>query len=144
MNATPNLSMCNHDCIATLRMVQEVTRIAQNSGYRGDPLADPVPQPRTVGDLYAAGDLFLGLPPDLRNSNRDLAKRFCEAAVFGSCRQTICSPLPLSIKCDSTALKSVGERSHDRKTKPASISPIDRANRHALAHRAKQRRRASA
>lgn len=63
MNATPNLSMCNHDCIATLRMVQEVTRIAQNLGYRGDPLADPVPQPRTVGDLYAAGDLFLGLPP---------------------------------------------------------------------------------
>jgi len=76
--------MCAKDYTVFRRLEKEVSALAQERGLTGDPLADPVPTGRTLANLFAAGELFLDLPAELKNCDRDLARRMCKAAAFGS------------------------------------------------------------
>ena len=92
------------DCMILLRLHQAVNQLASQRGHDGDPLADPVPQPRSESDLFAAGDLLLSLSHHLKHGNRELARRMCNAVVFGSSRKpewsAVQNPEPVATKLE--------------------------------------------
>ena len=69
-----------------IRLVRAITRIGEPLGFDGDPLAERFPEAETEADLWAACDLMQLLPAELRNWDRHVAYRMCQAAVFGRTR----------------------------------------------------------
>ncbi len=69
-----------------IRLEHAITRLGAPYGYDGDPLAEHFPDAKTESDLWAACDLLDALPAKLRNHDRRVAYRMCQAAVFGRTR----------------------------------------------------------
>jgi hypothetical protein len=69
----------------TLRRIEEeIRRVCREHGYDGDPLAPNIP---LVGDLLseeAILNICLALPPDVKSSARELARRMVRCAVLSS------------------------------------------------------------
>ena len=88
MNITQRSHRPNGDDVATIiRLERAITRLGLPLGFDGDPLAERIPEADTEGDLWAACDLLDSLPVELRNRDRRLAYRMCQAAVFGRSRR---------------------------------------------------------
>ena len=97
-----------------IRLNLSISRLGLPRGFDGDPLAERFPDGRTLGDLCAAHTLLASLPAELRNWDRRVALRMCQAAVFGSTRQDDRS-VPLSEPAKpSTDAKIARERNRNR------------------------------
>ena len=78
-----NIAPYGHGVVTLMHLERAITRLALPLGFDGDPLARPYPEAETYDDILAACDLLLALPATLRNYDRRLAHRMCQAAVFG-------------------------------------------------------------
>lgn len=68
------------------RLERVVFREALKLGFDGDPVADPMPQPKDEYDLHSAYRLLYKIPAKLRNRDREQALRMCRCAVWGRTR----------------------------------------------------------
>ena len=104
------------------RRLEEAVRIAAEQ--RGIPNGNPLAEPPKLGSInfeLSALDLYLDLPQRLRVADSDLAHAMCRAALFAG---------------------QVDDRRHCAPMtppKPEGHPAIARANRAAVAHRARQR-----
>ena len=71
------------DVAMLVRLERAISRTGLPLGFDGDPLAERFPDGRALGDLHAAHQLLATLPVELRNWDRRLALKMCQAAVFG-------------------------------------------------------------
>ncbi len=69
-----------------IRLERAIARLGTPLGYDGDPLAERFPAGRTLRDLSDAHRLMRSLPVELRNWDRRVALKMCQAAVFGRTR----------------------------------------------------------
>lgn len=87
MNIThPDHSPNGRGVAYLIRLERAITRIGAKFGFDGDPLAERFPEADSEADLWAACDLMQMLPAELRNWDRRVAYRMCQAAVFGRTR----------------------------------------------------------
>jgi len=102
-----------------IRLDRTITRLGAPLGYGGDPLAERFPDGRTFGDLHAARELMRLLPVELRNWDRRVALRMCQAAVFGRTRPEDRSLAPQELPKPTADAKLARERNRGKSRRSA-------------------------